>query len=119
MNLLSDLQKILYDNNDKEHEMRITVDWYEVKVELIYNPELTDMNEETVIPIVFDCMESFAYIPDNEYRKKFNVGDFGLDSHEIKIIHEIMSYLELHGKEITDFCYKYSLLSREKKDGDS
>ena len=111
MNLLFDLKEILYDNHDNEHEMRITVDPYEVRVELIYDPSASEKygEEETVLTIVYESSLEFAYIPDKDYREKYIVGDYGIDKLEAKLVYDIMSYLELHGSEISELCNSLSL----------
>ena len=111
MNLLFDLKEILYDNKDNEHELRVTEDTFGVLVELIYDPSEYDYEENTVLPIVYDALVGFAYIPDDEYRKKYNVNDYGVDKHEIKMVYDIMSYLEKNGKEICEYCNSISLAS--------
>ena len=105
MNLLFDLREILYDNKDKEHEMRIIVDFFKVQVELIYNTAETNDEEKMVIPIVYDTCMEFAYIDDKQYRERYhNEDDYGIVKDEAKLIYDIMSYLELHGKEIGEYC---------------
>lgn len=113
MNLLFDLKEILYDNNDTEHELRISVDPYEVKVELIYQ-EMTKDAYEICIPIVYNLAMGFAYIPDDEYREKYIVEDYGITCSETKIIYDIMSYLEMHGQEICAFCDMLGLDGRQE-----
>ena len=100
MNLLFDLKEILYDNRDNEHEMRITVDPYEIKVELLYDPELS----EEVLTILYNIGLGFAY----------TMKDYGIDTRESKLAYDIMSYLELHGAEISDFCDSISLHNCER-----
>jgi hypothetical protein len=116
MNLLFDLKEILYNNKDNEHEMRITVDSYEIKVELIYDPSNSEEfgKEETVLTIVYDTCVEFAYIPDKEYREKYIVADYGIDKLEAKLVYDIMSYLELNGSEISEYCNMLSLHDGER-----
>jgi hypothetical protein len=118
MNLLLDLKEILYKNNDKEHEMRIIVEPHKVKVELIYNQEEINCNDyskqaiihkQAIIPIVYNCSMEFAYIQDIRYRE--NAYEIYFD--EIKLCYDIMSYLELHGKEIIEYCNMLSLDNRD------
>ena len=101
MNLLFDLKEILLQDNDHEHDLRVSVDPYEVRVELIWSEE---DNEKVVLPIVYDACLEFAYIPDKEYRTKYNIDTFGIDKLEAKLAFDIMSYLEFHGAEITQMC---------------
>lgn len=105
INLLKDIKDIL--KNDKEHHLKIKVDCYSVKVYLEYDPEM-NFEEKTIIPIEYTTVEEFAYIPDNEYREKFNTNDYGLDLNEIALIKEIMEYLESHKKDIKELCNGYS-----------
>ena len=111
MNLLEDIKEIV--KRDKEHNVKIEVDNLGVKVYLDYDPS-NDYEEKTLIPIEYTTLEEFAYIPDTEYREKFNVNDYGIDLHEITLIKEIMEYLESHGKEIRELCSGYSWEYRNK-----
>lgn len=111
VDLFKDIAAIM--KNDKEHHLKIVVEQYEVSVYLEYDPE-QEYNEKIVIPIKFTTVEEFAYIPDDEYRKMFNPNDFGIDKTEIKLIYEIMDYLEKHGKEICEICDKYNWENRLK-----
>lgn len=115
MNLLKDIRDIL--KNDREHNLKIEVDCYTVRVYLECDPELS-FDETIIIPIEYTTIEEFAYIPDDEYRKKFNVDDFGLDLNEITLIKEIMEYLESHKEEIAELCKGYCWEDRkDENDG--
>ena len=105
MDLLKDIKEIV--KNDKEHNVKIEVDNLGVKVYLDYDPS-NDYEEKTLIPIEYTTLEEFACIPDNEYREKFNVNDYGIDLHEITLIKEIMEYLEAHRQEINELCSGYA-----------
>lgn len=105
MDLLKDIKDIL--KNDKEHNLKIEVDCYSIKVYLEYDPE-NNCDEKTIIPIEYTTLEEFAYIPNEEYCEKFNVDDYGLDLHEITLIKEIMEYLESHREEIKELCSGYA-----------
>lgn len=113
LDLLRDIKDIL--KNDKEHHLKIEVDCYSVKVYLEYDPEM-NFDEKTIIPIEYTTIEEFAYIPDDEYREKFNINDFGLDLHEITLVKEIMEYLESHGEDIRELCNGYSWEDRKIND---
>lgn len=110
MDLLRDIKNILKD--DREHHLRVEVDYYFVKVYLEYDPEM-NFEEKTIIPIEYTIIEEFAYIPDDEYRNRFTVNDYGLDLNEITLIKEIMEYLESHKQEITELCSGYLWEDRE------
>lgn len=110
MDLLKDIKDIL--KNDKEHNLKIEVNCYSVKVYLEYDPEMNFM-EKVIIPIEYTTIEELAYIPDDDYREKFNVDDLGLDLHEITLIKEIIEYLESHREEIRELCNGYSWEDRE------
>lgn len=110
MDLLKDIKDIL--RNDKEHHLIVKIEPYSVKVYLQYDPEM-DFSEKTMIPIEYTPLEEFAYIPDDEYREKFNVHDFGLELNEITLIKEIMEYLESHKEEIKELCNGYCWEDRE------
>lgn len=110
MNLLEDIKEIV--KSDKEHNVKIEIDNISVKVYLDYDPE-NDYEEKTLIPIEYSTLEQFAYIPDDEYRKKFNVNDYGITLDEITLIKEIMEYLESHKQEIRELCKGYSWTYRK------
>lgn len=115
MNILKDIKEILIRNRDKEHHLKIEVSWDGVTVYLEYDPEIV---EKCVIPIRYETLEEFAYIPDKEYRDKYNPNDYGIDLREITLIKEIMEYLESHSTEINELCngydWKYRKLDEEK-----
>lgn len=110
MNLLEDIKQILRD--DEEHHLRIEVSSCGVNVYLDFDPT-SEYKENIVIPITYDTVDEFAYIPDREYRKLYNADDCGIDLYEIKLIKEIMEYLENHKKEIGDLCCGYSWEMRD------
>lgn len=110
MNLLFDLKEILTQDNDHEHSLRVSADPCEVRVELIWSEE---DDEKVVLPIVYDACLEFAYIPDKEYRKKYNIDTFGIDKLEAKLAFDIMSYLELHGTEIIALCLSNRIPTKE------
>mgnify|MGYP003291505636 CR=1 FL=1 len=114
MDLLKNIKEIV--KNDKEHNVKIEIDSLGVKVYLDYDPS-NDYEEKTLIPIEYTVAEEFAYIPDNEYREKFNVNDYGIDLYEITLIKEIMECLESHKHEIGELCRGYSWESRKGEDG--
>lgn len=105
MNLLEDIKQILRD--DEAHNLKIEVLSYGVNVYLDFDPT-AECREKSVIPITYDIVDEFAYIPDREYRKLYNTDDYGIDFSEINLIKEIMEYLENHKKEINDLCCGYS-----------
>lgn len=111
MNLLEDIKKIV--KEDKEHNVKVVVDNLSVKVYLDYDPG-NDYEEKMLIPIEYTTLEEFAYIPDGEYREKYNACDYGIDLSEITLIKRIMEYLESHKKEINNLCDGYSWTYRNK-----
>ena len=112
MDILKDIRDILIRNKDVEHMLKIVVDWSGVTVYLDYDPE-KDFEEKIIIPIRYDTLDEFAYIPDSEYREKFNPNDYGIEYKEIVLIKEIMEYLESHKEEINDLCVGYDWEDRE------
>lgn len=102
MNLLNDIKKIV--KNDREHNVKIEIDNMGVRVYLDYDPE-NSYEEKSVIPIEYTTLEQFAFIPDDEYRKRFNVGDYGIELNEIILIKNIMEYLEKHKDKINALCH--------------
>ena len=105
MDLLKDIKDIV--KNDKEHNVKIEIDNLGVRVYLDYDPS-NDYEEKTLIPTEYTTLEEFAYIPDDVYREKFNVNNYGIDLHEITLIKEIMEYLESHKQEINELCSGYA-----------
>ena len=105
MNLLQDIKDILKD--DKEHNLKIEVSQFGVKILLDYDPG-NDYEEKIILPIEYTTLEEFAYIPDDEYRKMYNANDYGIDLPEIILAKNIMEYLESHKEEIHDLCSGYA-----------
>lgn len=122
MDLLHDLQNILISNKDDWHELDITVTPYEVKVILRRDPLEYSQQKDVEIPIVYDVLCGFVCIPDGLYRELFNIDDeqFGINIDEIKIIYEIMNYLESNNAAIEELCdgMGMGLVNREKLWGD-
>lgn len=112
MDILKDIRDILIENKDTEHMLKIVVDWSGVSVYLDYDPE-KDFEEQCVIPIRYEVLDGFAYIPDDEYREKFKTNDYGIEYNEIVLIKEIMEYLESHKNEIHDLCVGYDWEDRK------
>ena len=118
MDILKDIRNILIRNKDKERMLKIVVDWSGVAVYLDNDPK-KDFEEQCVIPIQYDTLDGFAYIPDREYREKFHPNDFGIEYEDIVLIKEIMEYLESHSKEINDLCIGYDWEDRKIIDEES
>lgn len=120
VNILQDIKDILIRNKDKEHRLKIEISWKGITVYLEYDPD-KDFEEKCIIPIRYETLEEFAYIPDNEYRDKYNPNDYGMDLKEIILIKEIMEYLERHSSEINELCSGYDWEDRTIKNagGDS
>ena len=112
MDILKDTRDILIRNKDVEHMLKSVVDWSGVTVYLDYGPE-KDFEEKIIIPIRYDTLDEFAYIPDSEYREKFHPNDYGIEYKEIVLIKEIMEYLESHREEINDLCVGYDWEDRK------
>ena len=115
MDILKDIRDILVRNKDKERMLKIVVDWSGITVYLDYDPE-KDFEEKCVLPIRYDTLDGFAYIPDSEYREKFHPNDFGIEYEDIVLIKEIMEYLESHKEEINDLCVGYDWEDRKIMD---
>lgn len=110
MNLLTDIKEIV--KNDKEHNIKIEVSSLGVRVLLDYDPD-NNYEEKIIIPIEYTTLEEFSYIPDSDYRKMFNINDYGITVDEIDLISKIMHYLESHGREIQELCNGYAWEFRE------
>ena len=112
MNLLQDIKDILAKNKDKEHYLKIEVSWCGITVYLEYDPD-KEFEEKCIIPIRYETLEEFAYIPNSEYKEKYNPEDYGVDLKEIVLIKEIMEYLESHSTEINKLCREYDWENRD------
>lgn len=106
MNVLQDIKDILVKNKDKEHHLKVDVSWEGVTVYLEYDPD-KEFEEKCIIPIRYDTLEEFAYIPNDEYRDKYNPNDYGIYLKEVILIKEIMEYLEAYSIEINELCAGY------------
>lgn len=98
--------------------LKISVDWSGIDIHLDYDPE-KDFEEKCVIPIRYDILDEFTYIPDDEYREKFNPNDYGIEYKEIILIKDIMEYLMSHSQEINDLCIGYDWQDRKIIDEES
>ena len=112
IDILKDIKDILIRNKDTERMLKIVVDWAGVTVYLDYDPD-KDFEEKCVIPIQYDTLDGFSYIPDREYREKFHPNDFGMGYKDIILIKEIMEYLESYKEEIDNLCAEYDCENRE------
>lgn len=112
MNILEDIKEILIRNKDKEHFLTINVSWDGVTVYLEYNPD-KNFEGKCIIPIRYDTVDNFVYIPDDEYKEKFNPNEGGLELQEIVLIKEIMEYLSSHSADINKLCSGYDWEDRE------
>lgn len=113
MDLLKDLAQIV--KNDKTHNLIAKVDGEGITVFLDYDSNLNYAHVETeIIPIRYDTLEEFCYIPMDELKESFHTDEYGINSDEIKLISQIMDYLESHTKEISDICDMYDLESRKE-----
>lgn len=117
MDILQDIKNILIKNKDKAHNLKIEASSLGVMVYLCcdYGYDYSqDRKEDFTIPIYFDNVEQFAYIPNKEYREKYSEEDlFGIDLQEITLIKEIMEYLEAHSNDINKLCYGFCWDDRE------
>ena len=68
-----------------------------------------DYEELYVIPIKYDILTQSAYIDDHDYKKMMTDNDGGIDLEEIKLIHEIMLYIEENKESIEDYMNKLSV----------
>lgn len=113
MDLLKDIAEIV--KNDKEHNVEVKINQYEVVIYLEYNPEYSD-DRKCIIPIAYTSIEEVTYIPQDELVKIYNPTAFGIDLNEIKLIQRIMIYLESHKRELNTLCSMYSLDNRRDLD---
>lgn len=115
MNILQDIKDIFVKNKDREHHFKVDVSWDGVRVYIEYDPD-KGFGEKCIIPIHYETLGEFAYIPNVEYRDKYNPEDYGIDLKEIVLIKDIMEYLEAHSTEINKLCAGYNWEDREIKD---
>lgn len=117
MDILKDIKEILIRNKDKEHFLTINVSWDGVTAYLEYDPE-KNFEEKCIIPIKYETASDSVYIPDDEYKEKFNPNEGGLELQEIVLIKEIMEYLASHSDEINKLCCGYDWEDREVDNGE-
>lgn len=111
MNLLEDIKNIVA--HDREHSVRVLVDSLGVTVYLDYDPE-RNYEEKCLLPIKYETLGEFAFIPDDEYRESYNPGDYGIDLPEIELVSKIMRYMENHKEEIEALCRGFSIDFKER-----
>lgn len=103
MDILKDMKELI--KGDKEHAISVTVDSCGVTVELDYDPEYG----KCMIPVHYDALEGWCYIPQDELIEKYKPGDYGIDLKEIVLIQRIMEYLEDNKDEINMLCKYYDI----------
>lgn len=112
INLVEDIKKLV--RNDREHNVKIEIDTYGIKIYLAYDSERI-YEENAIIPIEYTLLEEFAFISDSDYRKMFNPTDFGINLNEIRLIHNIMEYIESNKEEINKLCLGLDLNFRDNE----
>lgn len=115
MNLLNDIKDILKD--DTEHHLKIEIDALGVTVYLDYDP-CCDYKEDVILPIYYNAVDEFCYIPHNKYCEMYKPCAYGLEFTEIRLVEKIMSYLDSHKKEINKLCDGYDIEDRKEKHDD-
>ena len=112
--MIEDILSIIKDDN--RHNVKICIDTLGVTIYLDDDPEDT-YEEKYVIPIRYDALLEFCYIPQHEYIQVMSdETESGIDKEEIDLIQRIMTYLE----DYKDIIQKYSnILSRELRHMDS
>ena len=106
INLIEDITSIVKDDN--RHTVKIAIEPVQLSIYLSDDPD-DDYEELYVIPIKYDILTQSAYIDDYEYKKMMTDNDGGIDLEEIKLIHEIMLYLEENKESIEDYMNKLSV----------
>lgn len=108
-NILNDLIRIL--RNDSDHRIKIEISDWDFRVYLIYDPE-NKLDNSIIVPIVYEPLEDIIFIPQNELVDSYNCTDFGMDFVEIKLIEQIMQYIEDNSETIKELCSSCSLKGR-------
>ena len=112
MNILEDIKRILIKHKDKEHFLEIRLSWEGVTVYLEYDPP-RKFDEIAILPIHYSILDEMAYIPNAEFKQKYNPSEFGMDLHEISIIKDIMEYFKKNAAKINELCQGYDWEDRE------
>lgn len=112
MDLFKDIGNLM--KNNTEHNLKIEVSWDGVRVYLDYDPD-KEFKENCIIPIYYSVLEDICYIPDSEYRDKFEPCDTGITYEEIILIKDIMDYLVSNEEEIHKLCEMYDLEFRQEQ----
>lgn len=115
IDIVRDIAEIVKD--DKEHYVKVEIEWSGVKVYLDYDPD-KNFSQNIIIPIELDLTSDFCYIPDWEYREKFNPADYGITLDEIVLVKKIMEYLEVNITEIREVCRMLDLDYTEDKNNE-
>ncbi len=102
--LLKELLNIVAD--DRLHSLKIIIEPFSVKVVLDCDTEQLLNSPKQEIPIMYEPLGKFAYIPNEEFKENFNPEEYGIDSDEIVLINKIMQCLESHGEEIEEYTSK-------------
>lgn len=110
MKLINDIKEFFKDNT--EHHLRLEISSDGVSIYLEYDPT-GEYDSSCVIPIHYTTVEEFSYIPHDEYVKIFNPSDFGIDRKEIKLIGQIMDYIEENKEYINNLCYGLDFQERD------
>ena len=102
------LLKALLDimEGDELHSLKIIIEPYSIKVVLDCDTEQLSESSKLEIPIEYETLGRFAYIPNEEFKENFNPEEYGIDSNEIILINKIMQCLESHGEEIDEYTSK-------------
>lgn len=101
MNLMEDIIRIVKD--DDVHFISLKIAWDGIDVYLDFDPT-KESQHDCIIPIHYCIVDEFAYIPHDEFCKHYNPFDYGLSSSEIKLINDVMEYLESYKTEISELC---------------
>jgi hypothetical protein len=112
MNILEDIKDIVKD--DKEHLIAVKASWDGIYVYLEYDPD-KEFEENCIIPIFYDVLDEFPYIPDDELKEKWNPSDYGIDYNEICLIKNIMEYFNEHKEEIKELCSGFDFETKKKE----
>lgn len=114
MSVIKDILGVV--NKDREHFVRFVFDNLGFTTYLIYDPEC-NFEEDIVIPIQYDVTFDAICIPNEDYRKRFNPNEGGIEHSEIKLIDQIMNCMEVNIEEIKNICSRCHINERKNYAG--
>ena len=114
LNLIEDIIDII--KEDTRHNVKICIDSSDITIYLDDDLENT-FEEKYIIPVRYDSLYGYCYIPHDEYIKCMDDDcDGGIDKEEVDLIQKIMKYLEDNKETLNQYCYALSQSLRNEED---